>query len=255
MENRKIRLSGGIKWLMLPIAVNLIRNIHVSSKMLIKKNRQLENQLRNLQKEYCQISSHIEEAKRTRHDLRHCLNTISVLNLSDKKTELNEYLKSCDLVCREIENISLCEYPLFDSIFKYYVGNAEKENISVNTEFHSITRNPDFDIVDMTCLLGNLMENATEACCLLPPYLPRFINIWVKLTENVLLIKVENSCPAGTKDHPSFSDGSVFRSTKKSALHGQGLKSIRHTVKKYNGSAEFKKTKGVFTARVVLNVF
>lgn len=250
MIKEKISLKKDIKWLIY-LAVNLICHRFIFAKRLKKKTLRLENLLKCLQSDYNNICSQIEYAKRTRHDLRHHLNAISAINNKDKNPEITEYLKSCESVCREMEDMRLCEYPILDAILKYYIRQAKDNNISVNTDINPLRKNLGFDVTDIICLIGNLMENAIESCRSLPS---PSIYIWVRLTEASLLIKIVNSCQSGLKEYPFFSNGSGFISAKKSPLHGQGLKSIRHAAEKYNGSAEFKRTGNAFTARVVLNI-
>lgn len=250
MIKKKISLKKDIKWLIY-LAVNLICHRLIFAKRLKKKTLRLENLLKCLQNDYNSICSQIEYAKITRHDLRHHLNAISAMNNTEKNVGITEYLKSCESICREMEKMPLCEYPIFDSILKYYIRQAEDNNITVKTDINPLRKNLSFDITDMACLIGNLMENAIESCRSLPS---PSIYIWVRLTEASLLIKIVNSCQSGLKEYHSFSNGSGFISTKKSPLHGQGLKSIRHAAEKYNGSAEFKRISNAFTARVVLNI-
>lgn len=251
MIREKINLHDAVKLFLLHLGINMICHRFIFGDRLKKKTLMLENQLKSLQRDYSNMCSEIEYAKRTRHDLRHHLNAINAMNSMEKNAEITEYLKSFESICRTLEKMPLCEYPIFDSILKYYIGQAKDNNITVTTDISPIRKNLNFDITDMISLLGNLMENAIEACQNLPS---PSIHIRVGLSDAALLIKITNSCRRGQKEYPSFTNGSDFISLKKTPLHGQGLKSIRHLAEKYNGSAEFKRTCGIFTARIVLNI-
>lgn len=221
---------------------------------LTLKIRQSQEQLRSFDEQYHQISACISEARRIRHDIRHHLNHISAMNHRGDQKALEAYLRSYEASFHELEQFPLCGYPAFDNILQYYIGAASEKGIAVKTELEPLRENLGFDVVDITVMLGNLMENAIEACCKLPSDVPRFIRIWVKQANVVFLLEVENSCENGMKDQPDFTDASHFSSTKHSMSHGMGLKSIQFAAEKYGGSAEFKKSNGTFVARVVMNI-
>lgn len=251
MIKEKTEFKTIVKRLILHLGIDLICHRFLIVEKYKKRTLSLENQLKCLQEDYSSLTSQIEYAKRTRHDLRHHLNVINAMNNMKNYTEIAKYLESCESICRNMEEMALCESPLFDSVLKYYLRLAKDNNITVKTDVVPFSKNLNFDITDLTSLMGNLMENAIESCHgLLSPS----IYIWIRLTEVSLLIKMVNSCDTGLKEYPSFSNGTVFTSTKKSLLHGQGLKSIRHTAEKYHGSAEFKRINGKFTARIVMNI-
>lgn len=217
------------------------------------QTQELENQLRSFDDQYRRIDADINEARRARHDLRHHLNYISVLNHTGDRAALEEYLKSYDTTIQNLEQLSLCGYPALDNILQYYIESARSQDIDVKTQFYSIWKSPNIDIIDLTVLLGNLLENAIEACCRLAAA-QRFIHIWIKQTDAQLLIQVENSCLAPENSRQNFTDSIDFISAKRAPGHGQGLKSIKYVAEKYGGSAEFKKANNVFTVRIVINI-
>lgn len=218
------------------------------------KNRELQDQLRTFDEKYRQISSAVAESRRARHDIRHHLNVISVLHREGKEAELEQYLEGYEAFCQELEKLPLSGYSSLDSILRYYIQRAREDGISVQTDLHSLPGNLRFDVIDLTVLLGNLMENAIDACRKLPADKDRFLRIWVRQENVSLLLQIENACPDDGCGCTEFTDGKAFVSTKHSVLRGQGLKSIRIVADKYGGSAEFKKDAGIFTARIVLNI-
>lgn len=221
---------------------------------LTMKIRQSEEQLRSFDSRYRQISAAISEARRARHDIRYHLNHISAMNQRGEQKALEAYLQSYEASFHELEQIPLCGYPAFDDILQYYIECAGEKGIIVKTELRPLRESLGFDVIDVTVMLGNLMENAIEACCKLPSDVPRFIRIWVKQADAVFLLEVENSCEISLEDQPDFTDASHFSSTKHAVSHGIGLKSIQLAAEKYGGNAEFKKSNGTFAARVVLNI-
>ncbi|MBS7008914.1 sensor histidine kinase [Anaerostipes sp.] len=220
---------------------------------LAKEKYQLEEQLRTFDGSYKKITAGIEEARRARHDIRHHLNTISMLNRERRYEELDEYLKSYTVSFHKLEDKQICGYATVDGILKYYIDKADKKGIAVKTDLSTIKESYNFDIMDLTVLLGNLMENAIESCEHLDSG-ESYISITMKKVNVSLLIQVENSCDQKAEEISDFMDESYFSSTKHTRLKGIGLKSMRLIAEKYGGSAEFKRKGGVFTSRFVLNI-
>lgn len=231
----------------------IIYFIYFEEIQIAKEKLQLEEQLRTFDGSYKKITAGIEEARRARHDIRHHLNAISVLNRERKYDELDKYLENYTVSFRKLEDKQMCGYAIVDSILKYYIEKAEKQGITVKCDLSTIKESYNFDIMDLTVLLGNLMENAIESCESLNSIKP-FIRIQMKKVNVSLLIQVENSCDQRAKDIPDFTDESCFSSTKHTKWKGIGLKSMRLIAEKYGGSAEFKRKEGVFTSRFVLNI-
>ena len=98
--------------------------------------------------------------------------------------------------------------------------------------------------------IGNILENATDACKEVED--DRFINLntTYKTSTNgtpSLTLIVKNNY--GTE--PSESDTGIFHSTKH-AGDGIGISSVKRTAKKYDGACTFTHKDGTFTVSVVL---
>lgn len=221
---------------------------------LSAKNRELTEQIKSFDEKYRQISANVAESRRARHDIRHHLNIIGALHREGKEDELSEYLEQYEAFCQELEKMPLSGFSSLDSILRYYIQRAREEEIAVRTDLQPLPATLPFDVIDLTVLVGNLMENAIEACRQIPQEDAPFLSIWLRLENVSLLMQIENACLYSNHGPSEFSDGKEFFSVKSAALRGQGLKSIRYIAEKYGGSAEFKKDGGTFCARIVLNI-
>ena len=219
---------------------------------LVNRNRRLEEQLRDFDEQYRRISSSIEESRRTRHDIRHHLNMISMFNEQRAYEELTAYLARYEAAYRSQEERIFCGYPAVDGILKYYVRLAEENAIEVNMELSTLKESMSFDVIDMVVLLGNVVENAIESCIRLSVDRKRYIRICMQRKRNLLLILVENSCESDGVEQMEFRDSIPAISTKHAGT-GQGMKSVRLVAEKYGGSVEYKKRDGTFWTRIVLN--
>lgn len=218
------------------------------------RTKELEDDLRRLDSRYRQIHSNIEEARRARHDIRHHLNVISVLNREGDRKGIQDYLARYEAVYQKQEERYFCGYPALDSILKYYVQKAETEGIRVKTRIASLQEEPGIDVVDLTVLVGNLLENAVTACLSLGAKEESSLEISIRREGTSLLFLVKNSCGNLARECERFEDYRAFSSARHGQRERQGLRSIHAIAEKYGGSAEFRAWKGTFTARVVLNL-
>jgi len=87
---------------------------------------------------------------------------------------------------------------------------------------------------ELCILLGNLLDNAIEACEKLEEK-KRMVKIEVRKHHSMFMLIVENSCEA----HAQVRKG-IFRTTKKDdRMHGYGIHNVRKTVKNRGGQFQY----------------
>lgn len=89
---------------------------------------------------------------------------------------------------------------------------------------------------DLTIILGNLLDNALEAVVKLPPP-KRIIRFCLNYQNNYLLIGIRNAYNPAVSDIRS---GKAYTTKVHKELHGIGLKRIKNTAAKYNGSFTYQ---------------
>lgn len=104
------------------------------------------------------------------------------------------------------------------------------------------------DVMDLSAVFGNALDNAIECETRLSNPEKRMILLSVSARQGFVLIRVENYC----EDTLSYQEG-LPRSTKGDpAFHGYGLKSIRYVAGKYGGTLTTKLENSWFTLCVLL---
>lgn len=219
---------------------------------LADEKHRLEDQLRSFDEQYQQISIGAAEFRRFRHDMRHHLNMIASLNSAGRHEELAAYLARYTGTFADLEQKPLSGNASLDAILHYYLARAESEVINVSTHFSGLPERFNIDVVDITVLLGNLLENAIHAAECLPTS-ARWLRLNAGVMNDALYLLVENACVDDGVRQSTYVDAESYCASRRRG-HGQGLTSIRLVAEKYGGSAEFKKSDGVFSARVVLNL-
>lgn len=107
------------------------------------------------------------------------------------------------------------------------------------------------DVLSLSSLLGNLWNNALEACLRLQTSRPDskpFIRFYIKPFQHMLLIHMENKYEGSLRILADHSYGSV----KEGAGHGIGLKRIREIVEKADGIIQIGTDGGTFSVHIMI---
>ena len=180
-----------------------------------------------------------------RHDMHHH-NAVIIEMLQNGETEqLKTYMKSVDAALNAYKGDSFCTNPIANSIFNVYARRAEVEGIKTTFRV-SVPKVIGIDNIDLTCVLGNVLENALEGCLRLPKDEEKEIIVTVKFIDNRLRVQVENTCRTDI-----LFDGELPITQKQGG--GTGIKSILYTAERYDGTAGFSAVDGKFITQIVLN--
>lgn len=227
---------------------------YVALKVLeISKGRtQLEESLKyadqsilTQKKQFDTLAQHMDDMKKARHDLRQHLTVVQSYIEKDDKAGLKNYI---DLYRSELPPDVLelyCRNDVVNAIVCYYAGVARDAHI----RFDAKTDYPDACSISetaITVLLGNMLENAIEACQRQGDQ-TSFIKLRIKRHgSSELLIVMDNTC----EEPVLFRDGMPV-----SAKHegmGVGTSSIQGIAERYQGSVQFEWKEGIFYTSVLM---
>ena len=218
----------------------------------LNKAQRSSEELRTLarQKEYRQqyaqnIKKQYNEIRRIRHDMKQS-NSVVIALLSEAKTdEAMKYMKKTAREISEFDIVIDVGNDFVNAILNTKIAEAKRLEIgilcSVDKEISAV------DEVDLCNLLGNMIDNAIEACDKQISG-ERFIEVKIKTFPHQFLIGVAN-----TVDRNVMDENSELLTTKDDAEnHGFGIQSIRAIAKKYDGTVQFSQENGFFHCDVVL---
>lgn len=212
-----------------------------------EKGKQQEQLLALQRNQFEQLKRHMEETRKARHDLRQHLNLIQAyLDSGDRKTlqaYITAYGKSLP---KDIEK-SYCRNYATDLVIRYYAEEAKKDGINFLCQA-SLPEKLPMDEPELCALLGNLLENAVDACRGLPDHITALIRMHMRLDGNLLSITVDNTCPAA----PAEQDGRLLSSRHEG--YGVGTQSVRSVAERHHGLARFEWVDGEFRASVLLRL-
>ena len=202
-----------------------------------KQNEQTTSLQLQLQSEsltiehYKTIIEHEEDKNILLHDIRKHLQSIQVLNADNNNSQIEAYISSLINSSKLSTPKKVCDNPLLNAIIGRYINLCNDYKI----DFKSDIRHHSTDFLsndDCTSLFCNLLDNAFEAA---KNTRNSFIelNIGYNTTHSMIIITLINSC----LNNPFDNNGNLNRTTKTdSHHHGYGIKSIQHTIDKYNGN-------------------
>ncbi len=232
--------AGGM--LVYSMVTHLI-NTHAENDRLHEREHLLELQ----QAQYTNLCDRIEEARRAKHDLRGHIHVMSAYLKEKRYDELEEYLGKYKASLPEDVTLRFCENFAVNAILQYFAGYAK----FIGTGFAATVRLPaEVGIPDevLTVVLGNLLENATEAC--VAQGSGSVISVRGKTDGSAVLFKIVNSCPKP----PRTDRNGQLLSSKREQGHGIGLGSVRTIADQYDGLLRTEWEDGTFTVSVMLTL-
>ena len=101
--------------------------------------------------------------------------------------------------------------------------------------------------IDLCVIIGNLLDNALEACMKQEDAKERFVRVFIGILKDQLYVSVTNSTCGFVKK-----SGRNYPSAKNGEGHGFGLVRIDRIVKKYGGYLNRQDEEGVFATEIML---
>ncbi|MCI9077911.1 MAG: sensor histidine kinase [Lachnospiraceae bacterium] len=216
-------------------------NEYDKTSFLESQNHQL--QLQKLQ--YENLTSKISEVQRTKHNMRHHITTMTAYLHNGKIKELEEYLYNYQQAFPDDSPIVYCKNYEINLLLLYFAQQARNNNI-IFSVYANIPAKLDIAGIDISVLLGNLLENAIEACNLQPEN-NRQVIVRGQVKNNSLFLTIDNTFNGKIKQDIN----GVYISTKHRGA-GLGIESARQITMRYNGVFQVTQKEGMFCVSVLL---
>ena len=221
----------------------------------VNRQREMESEIARLKQEQAEIVERDYQALRRTyegnaklyHDLHNHIEAIYQCLLQGDTEEAARYCEDLRTPVREISQTVWTGDKALDYLISSKMALAEQEQIKtkVNIEY---PHNTNIRSVDLTTILGNLLDNALEAAQAAPDGL-RFLNLTIRRINAMLIIKVENGYGHDLKRE----DGKLLTTKSDKAFHGWGLKSVQTAADRYDGTISTDDKDGIFQSVVTLS--
>ena len=205
---------------------------------------------------HCEEVEYIYEQMRGwRHDYHNHIQTMKAFIASGDTVEHLEYLNKLDKDLTEVDTMIKTGNVMADAILNSKLSLATSKDIKVAVDMFGISFSSQFgkiSQIDLCVLIGNILDNAIEACMRLPRDNGRFIDMSIGRHKSMMYISVKNSSP---DDIEIKKIGNRYISSKDDAqFHGFGLMRIDKIAAKYDGFVNLKNEQDVFFTEIMLPI-
>ena len=193
------------------------------------------------------LQERMEETRRMRHDLRHHIHMVSHYLEEKEYDKLQEYVNGYRDALSDGERIRFCENRIINNILVYFASQAREHQIdfSVKLSIPDDLRMKDHEI---SVLLGNLLENALDAC-IAQTNSNRRIIVKGKGDANSLIFTIDN-----TFENELIRNQQGELMTTKPNGNGIGVNSVKKIVERYNGFFSADKKEDMFCVSFMLKL-
>ncbi len=212
------------------------------TKRLEEKNIVFQNKI--LEKHVQEVQNIYTTMRGWRHDYHNHLQAMKAYVTMGQFDELKEYLKLLEEDLDHVNQLIESGNVNLDAILNSKISLAIHNGIDV--EYKAVCpKEVKVSDIDLCALIGNLLDNAMEACEKIEDG-QSFIRLYIGILKKQLYISVTNS----TNEVVRKLDNEWI--TNKRGNHGHGLKRINLIVEKYNGYINRQNEPGVFVTEIML---
>ncbi len=200
----------------------------------------------DLMEKHCDEVQTIYQQMRTmRHDYKNHLQVMKAYLDLGEYDKLSAYISHLNQEVSDIDKIIKTGNVMLDAILNSKLSIAHTKNIEVNTK---VLLPPTLSIsdYDLCTILGNLLDNAIEACESQGEGQVRFLRIYIGLLKEQLYISVTNSYETIIQKK----NGKL--QSNKDAHRGFGLMSIDSIVKRNKGYVNRQYDESIFATEILL---
>lgn len=203
----------------------------------------LERQVQEVENLYRQIRG-------MRHDLRNHAQTMQAYIALGQTELLEGYLSELSDSFEQVDDVLRTGNVMADAILNSKLSLARSGGIAVNAKA-SVPAASAVPDVSLCTILGNLLDNAMEACLRIPEPDERFLRVYIAPMKGQLYVNVTNSAPGRAKtENGRYLSAKAGRDSH--ARHGFGLSQIDRAAKLCGGYVNRQQDEGVFSTEIML---
>ena len=188
----------------------------------------------------------IYKLKSERHEYNNHLGVIHGLLKNKEADSVTVYASRLIEAAEEYRNIVNIPYSMIRAMLNYKLSGAREEGVELRLDIGVPAALP-LNEFDITVILGNLLDNAVEACKTIDED-KRYISLEFNYKPDYLVIRMENPMEC----EPVLKNG-AYQTTKPDFYeHGFGLQNIAYLVSRHNGLMKIEPADGIFRVNIAL---
>ena len=220
----------------------------LTQRSTLRRIERFQNDL--LARQVSEVENLYGQIRGMRHDLRnHAQTMLAYLDL-DRRDELRRYLTDLSRSFERVDDVLRTGSVMADAILNSKLSLARSKGIGVHASA-AVPASSAIPDVSLCSILGNLLDNAMEACLRMGDGGERFIRVYIAPMKGQLYVNVTNSAPGLARR-----EGGRYISSKPGrgalARHGFGLSQIDRAAKLCGGYVNRQQEEGVFATEVML---
>ncbi len=193
---------------------------------------------------YDEVETMYRKMRGWRHDYHNHIQTLKAYMGMGQHAQACAYLDRLEDDLANVDTVLKTGNMMVDAILNSKLTLIRERNIPVDATA-MVPENIPVSDIDLSVLIGNLLDNAMEACAQLPEG-ERFIRVYIDVIKQQLYISVTNSMSG-----KASRKGGRFLSAKQ-GHHGFGLLRIDDIVSRHKGYINRQTESGVFATEVML---
>lgn len=225
------------------IVINILFWLLFMPWIVNRKIAGFQNDLVN--KHYDEVEIMYRKMRSWRHDYHNHIQVLKANMSLQQYGQAQEYLDKLEEDLSTVDTVLKTGNVMVDAILNSKLSLLQEKKIAVDATA-IVPGDIGISGIDLSILIGNLLDNAMEACVQIPEERERFIRIYIDIVKKQLYISVTNSMVGKARRI-----GGSFLSSKQGS-HGFGLLRIDSIVSKYHGYLNRQAEEGVFATEVML---
>ena len=212
-----------------------------------RMERRMAAYQQDLMEKHCEeVENMYRQTRGWRHDYRNHIQTMKAYLDMGKYQGLSDYLDQLNADLSSVDTVIKTGNVMIDAILNSKISVARAKQIRVEAKA-IVPQQLSVAEVDLCVILGNLLDNAIEACLRITEESQRFIRIYIDVLQGQLYLYVLNATAGKLRQQ-----GGTYLSTKTAREHGYGLMRMDRVVEKYHGYLDRQDEDGVFATEVLL---
>lgn len=226
------------------VIIMLLANRKYMHRLVERRVADYQNELAS---RHCdEVENIYKQMRGWRHDYHNHIQVLKAHLAEGQLAEADTYLGKLDADLTKVDTILKTGNVMVDAILNSKISLARSKKIAINAKA-IVPKVLQVQPVDLCVIVGNLLDNAIEACIKLPRLEERFIRVYIGIHKEMLYISVSNATGGEIKKA-----GKTYLTTKSAANHGFGLVRIDKMAEKYQGFVDRQHDDGVFATEVML---
>lgn len=218
---------------------------------LRRTQRQVERfQSDLLSRQVGEVENLYQQIRGMRHDLRNHAQTMRAYLDLKQYGELDRYLQTLSGSFEQVDEVIRTGNVMADAIINSKLSLAKSKGLNISAKA-TVPRESSIPDMRLCTILGNLLDNAMEACLRLPDPKSGFLRLYISPMKGQLYISVTNSAPGkARRENGKFLSAKPGRDVH--ARHGFGLSQIDRAARLSGGYVNRQQEENVFATEVML---